>query len=242
MDELKSARSPVRFQVLATLAAVLIGCNTAPKRDPNFAAQLPAVREPAAQGATGAIYQPGYDTALFEDLRARRIGDLLTVKLVESTNATKEATTNTDREQTTTIENPTVFGTTPQFDLPSSLPLASTDDNTLETSVSSDHEFEGTADSSQSNSLTGDITVTVADVFPNGNLFIRGEKRLNLNQGNEYVKIAGIVRPVDIGADNTVPSTKIADATIVYAGDGALADANKLGWLARFFISAVFPF
>ena len=79
-------------------------------------------------------------------------------------------------------------------------------------------------------------------LLEDGNLFVRGEKRLNLNQGNEYVKISGIVRPVDIASDNSVPSTKIADATIIYNGDGAGADANKLGWIARFFISAVFPF
>jgi flagellar L-ring protein precursor FlgH len=82
----------------------------------------------------------------------------------------------------------------------------------------------------------------VADVLPNGYLYVRGEKRLNFNQGNEYVKIAGIVRPADIALDNSVPSTKVADATIIYNGDGAGADANKLGWLARFFMSAVFPF
>jgi len=70
---------------------------------------------------------------------------------------------------------------------------------------------------------------------------VRGEKRLNLNQGNEYIKISGIVRPVDISVANTVPSTKVADATIVYTADGASADANKVGWLARFFISAAFP-
>ena len=83
--------------------------------------------------------------------------------------------------------------------------------------------------------------MTVADVLPNGNLVIRGEKRLNLNQGNEYVKISGIVRPTDVTASNTVPSTKVADATIVYSADGANADANKVGWLSRFFLSAVFP-
>ena len=122
------------------------------------------------------------------------------------------------------------------------MPLASTEDNNLSTNLSSSNTFSGESDSAQSNSLNGDITVTVADVFPNGNLYVRGEKRLNLNQGNEYIKISGIVRPVDIGSDNTVSSTKVADATIIYNGDGAGADANKLGWIARFFISAVFPF
>ena len=90
--------------------------------------------------------------------------------------------------------------------------------------------------------MNGSITVTVADVLPNGNLVIRGEKRLNLNQGNEYIKISGMVRAVDVASDNSVLSTKIADATIVYSGDGANADSSKVGWLGRFFMSAAFPF
>jgi flagellar L-ring protein precursor FlgH len=84
--------------------------------------------------------------------------------------------------------------------------------------------------------------VTVADVLPNGNLVVRGEKRVGINQGNEYVKISGIVRPLDIAADNTIASTKVADATIIYNGDGQTASANKAGWLTRFFTSVLSPF
>lgn len=237
-------RREASVRLLAVLAAGVLatGCNTAPKRDPAFAPSYPAARVVAERPVTGAIYRPGYALALFEDVKARRIGDLLTIRLVEATVAEKSASTRTERETSAQIDNPTVLGTTPRFDLPGALPLARTDGNTLETRIGAEQEFEGSGESEQSNRLSGDITVTVADVLPNGNLLVRGEKRLNLNQGNEYVKISGIVRPVDIGADNSVPSTKVADATIVYAGDGAPADASKLGWLARFFISAIFPF
>ena len=100
----------------------------------------------------------------------------------------------------------------------------------------------GKSGTAQTNSLSGDISVTIADVLPNGNLLVRGEKRLNLNSGNEYVKISGIVRPLDVAANNVVPSSKVADATIIYNGDGAESDANKMGWLSRFFISPIFPF
>ncbi len=240
-----SRPSRQRAQELALLALVVLlasGCNTAPRRDPAFAPSYPAVRPQAEQAASGAIWQPGYDVALFEDVKARRIGDLLTIRLVEATNAEKSSRTKTDRETNTSIENPTILGTTPQFDLPGALPLAGTEDNTLESRVSATHEFEGSGDSSQRNRLTGDITVTVADVLPNGNLLVRGEKRLTLNNGNEYIRISGIVRPIDVRTDNSVPSTRVADATIIYSGDGAPADASKLGWLARFFVSAVFPF
>jgi flagellar L-ring protein precursor FlgH len=194
------------------------------------------------QARTGSIYQAGYDIAFFEDIKARRIGDILTIQLTESTNASKSSSTDIGRDQNTTITNPTILGATPQFSVPGVLPLNPTSNNSLESSLSSSNEFEGGSDSELSNSLTGDITVTIADVLPNGNLVVRGEKRLNLNQGNEYIKISGIVRPVDINVNNTVPSTKVADATIVYSADGAVADANKAGWLARFFISAAFPF
>jgi len=215
-----------------------------PVRDPAYAATLPAaLPEVPPEQADGAIYHVGRDQLLFEDLKARRIGDILTINLVEKTDASKKSNTKSDRTTSGTVTNPTILGTTPVFDLPGALPLASTKNNTLAASLSSSHSFDGSGESKQSNSLTGGISVTVADVFPNGNLYVRGEKRLNLNQGNEYIKVSGIVRPIDINAaDNSVDSTKLADATIIYSQDGEMADANKLGWLARFFISAIFPF
>ncbi len=230
------------FPLLLPLA-LLGGCNSMPERDPAFAASLPAIpRDRDSQPATGGIYRPGQEILLFEDQRARRIGDILTIRLVENNDASKKTKTTTDRSTTTSVTNPTILGTTPQFGLPSALPLVSTSALNLQTSLSSNTAFEGSGDSSQSNSIKGNISVTVADVLPNGNLIVRGEKRFNLNTGNEYIKISGIVRPEDIDSDNTVESTKVADATIIYSGDGQIADANKLGWLARFFISALFPF
>ena len=97
-------------------------------------------------------------------------------------------------------------------------------------------------DSSQSNSLSGNITVTVAAVHPNGNMLVRGEKLLTLNQGAEVVRISGLVRPVDVTPQNTVLSTQIADAQITYSGTGAIAQSNQQGWLARFFNSPYWPF
>ena len=93
-----------------------------------------------------------------------------------------------------------------------------------------------------SNSLNGNITVTVHQVLPNGVLIVRGEKWLTLNQGDEYIQVSGMVRPQDIGPDNTVESTKLADARISYSGTGAVHDTNVMGWLSRFFVSALMPF
>ncbi len=232
-----------RWLILCLATFCLTACDNIPRRDPSFAASLPAPLPQGRQQLTGAIYQAGHEIILFEDIKARRVGDVITIKLAERTNATKTAQTTATKDSSNQMDNPTLFGVSPAFALPGALPLAAAAaKNTLETRFGTKNAFNGKGDSKQSNSLTGDITVTVADVLPNGNLFVRGEKRLGLNQGNEYVRISGWVRPADIGSDNTVLSTRIADATISYAGDGQVADANKAGWLSRFFFSSLFPF
>jgi flagellar L-ring protein precursor FlgH len=190
----------------------------------------------------GAIYSGGYDVAIAEvdlvsDIRPRRVGDSLTILLSEKTNASKKNGASVDKKTDMTVANPTLFGTQPNFRLG--------DMNTkftLEQAINSQKNFDGKGEASQSNSLTGEITVTVAEVLPNGNLVVQGEKILTLNRGNEHVRLSGIVRPMDILPDNTVPSTRVANATIVYSGEGEVADASVMGWLARFFVSAFFPF
>lgn len=232
----------IRLGLLLAVATILVvGCNTPPKRDPDYAPVRPIVPPPAPEG-TGSIYQTGYSNFWFENVRARRVGDMLTIKLVEQTDATKKAATAVDKSNSTSITNPTVLGSTPQFNTPSLIPLASNKNNTLGMNLQSEHAFDGEGDSSQSNKLTGDITVTVIEVLSNGYLMVRGEKRIGINQGNEYVKLSGIVRPADIDSTNTVESTRLADPTIIYVGDGPVADSNVMGWLAKFFISAIMPF
>lgn len=226
---------------LVLLSGLLTGCQHTPLRDPAFAAVRPAI--PAVQlQPNGAIYQTGYDVRLFEDTKARRIGDILTVRLVENTDASKSVSTSTSKDTAVNITNPTLFGTTPQFDTPGVLPLANTNNLNLSTNLSANRSFDGSGDSKQQNSLTGNITVSVVEVLPNGNLIVRGEKRVTLNNGNEYIRLSGIVRPVDILADNSVLSSQIADATIEYTGDGQVAESSVMGWLARFFSSPIFPF
>ncbi len=235
--------SPARkMRVLLLMGLVgLVGCQSAPTRDPAFAVIRPSAMPPL-ESRNGAIFQAGYSAPLFEDQRARLVGDMLTIILNESTDASKTAETDFTKTNTTTISNPTILGSTPQFDLPGALPLTSTRNNNLGTSLGSNHAFDGEAESVQSNSLTGEITVTVAEVLPNGNLVVQGEKILTLNQGHEHIRFSGIVRAADIDANNSVASPRVANARIIYAGEGAIADSNAVGWLAKFFVGALLPF
>jgi flagellar L-ring protein precursor FlgH len=108
--------------------------------------------------------------------------------------------------------------------------------------LSSETDFKGEADNTQNNELTGSITVMVTEVLGNGNMRVRGEKRVGMTGGNEYIRVSGIVRPEDIDVDNTVDSTRVGDASLIYVGDGQTTMATTMGWLAKFFISAMMPF
>lgn len=192
-----------------------------------------APADPVDQGAqqSGTIYRAGADMRLFEDRTARRVGDTVVIRLTEKTVATKSANTTAKKKSEIDIQNPTLFGT----------PF-SAGSVTLENTANGDRKLGGEGSSDQSNSLTGDISAVVIGVYPNGNLAIRGEKMLTLNQGEEVVQISGVIRPEDIAGDNSVPSSRVADAKITYAGNGVLADANTVGWLGRFFLSPLWPF
>jgi len=221
-----------RLAITGLLVVLLAGCSLAqPKRgDPGFAPVLPPSPAPTTQ-RSGAIFQGGYEMALFEDIKAKRVGDVLTVVLVEKTDASKTANTDTSRDTALTLPNPTVLGGTVSVH---GRPI-------LQNSVESQSAFTGKGNSVQKNQLDGTITVSVARVLPNGNLLVQGEKWIGINQGEEYIRLQGIVRPVDIQPDNTVESTKIGNAQIAYGGKGTLADSNRKGWLARFFTSILWP-
>ncbi len=217
------------------LGAVLLGgCSSNASRealrDPDFAPVEPVATQ-APRVATGSIFQAGGGMQLFGDRKALRVGDLLTVMLVEKTDASKSASTATARDTSISMSAPTLFG---RQMLLGGTPI-------LENSVAAGSDFTGDGESNQSNSLSGSITVTVAEVMANGNLRVRGEKLLSLNQGDEFIRLSGIVRPDDISPENTVESTKLADTYISYGGSGVIADANSKGWLSRFF-DVVWPF
>lgn len=212
--------------LLALAAACLLGgCVTVEDKLYSTPTQLPDVA-PVPETIAGTIGAPGQSMALFEDAKARNVGDLLTIQLIESTSAQKSATTDASKADSATLGNIGIFGKTVHTN----------------SSISGARSFKGAGDSAQSNSLHGSITVAVAQRLANGNLLVRGEKQIQINQGYEYVKLEGVIRPADIATDNSVTSDRVANARISYTGKGQVADANTQGWLTRFFSSQWFPF
>jgi flagellar L-ring protein precursor FlgH len=179
-----------------------------------------------SRGVAGGLYRSGYGGSLFQDKRALRVGDIVTIVLDESTQSSKSAGTSFGKSSKAAIGVPTILGK----------PYAN-----LEVAASGSRDFNGAARSSQQNTLRGSIAVTVHQVLPNGALLIKGEKTLRLNQGDEFIRLAGLVRVDDINRFNQVSSQSVANAQISYAGRGVLNDSNSAGWLTRFFSHPLFP-
>ncbi|OLF54850.1 flagellar basal body L-ring protein FlgH [Pseudomonas chlororaphis] len=229
-----------RFVSVLALSGVVVlaGCvaPTPKPNDPYYAPVLPRTPLPAAAN-NGSIYQAGFEQNLYSDRKAFRVGDIITITLNERTQASKNANSQVAKDSKTGIGLTSFFG----GGLNTNNPVGS-GDLSLDVGYSGNRATKGDSKSGQSNSLTGSITVTVADVLPNGIIAVRGEKWLTLNTGDELVRIAGLVRADDIATDNTVSSTRVADARITYSGTGAFADASQPGWFDRFFLSPLFPF
>lgn len=214
------------------LLALTAGCASIYPTPPTVVHQPMSVRpEGRAQmpQATGAIFQAGATRPLFEDRRARHVGDLITINLVERNTAQKAANTSAARGSS-------VSG---GITAASRVPLAGLAGMNLEAGIDSD--FEGDGASSANNLFNGTVTVTVIDVYPNGNLLVSGEKQMAINQGNEFIRFSGVVNPTTVTTANTVQSTQVADARIEYKGSGVLDESNTMGWLQRFFM-VVSPF
>lgn len=220
-----------RIAVLLIAGLTFGGCASIQEDDSRF--QPPPIPMPVyAEPESGTIYNAGTDIRLFEDRKAGRVGDILTVLLTESTTASKNSATSTGKSTEATLLNPTILG------------RPTTHDGTAIFSgeLSGDSNFDGRGSSSQSNSLAGDITVTVVERLANGNLVIAGEKWVTLNQGQEFIRLSGIIRADDIRPDNSLLSTRIANAQITYSSKGVLAAANKMGFISRFFNSVFHPY
>ena len=180
----------------------------------------------------GSIYQHGMRVGLFEDTTAKYIGDVLTIVLIENTNASATSNTNSSKDNKVDLPGPTLAG---QKVVKDGVEI-------LNNKFSGEREFSGQGTSAMNSSFNGKISVTVANVLPNRNLVVRGEKMMMLNQSDEYVRLIGIVRPQDIEQDNSIKSTRIANVHMAYGGQGDLSTANKMGALGRFFQSQAWPY
>jgi flagellar L-ring protein precursor FlgH len=233
-----------RFCLTLPLALALAACMGGQERAPGFtgppppgpmltsdtaqSAEATANAFAAVPQARGAIFQTAQGYAnLVTGTRARRLGDMVTIVLVESTSTAKSTTGATDRAGG--------FSLTP----PSAGPLDFLDPNAL--NASGEGSFNGTGSAGQQSQLNGTIAVTIAALYPNGTAEVVGEKQMQLSQGDEWVQFAGRIRLVDIDVENRLRSSQVANARIVYAGKGAVQQASRPGWLARFF-NAISPF
>jgi flagellar L-ring protein FlgH len=219
---------------LPMMLLLLAGCtslpNSAKPDDPAFAPTLPE-DDVINVDPNGSIFNQGQANSIYSDIKAHRVGDLITVQLSESTTAKKNANSQQGKNSDLGINALKLGGDTVTL-------------NGYDTSASmgGTNSFKGQSKADQSNSLQGNISVSVIRVLPNGNLMVRGEKWLMLNNGNEYIRITGLLRSEDVNADNTVLSQRIANARIQYGGTGDFANSQERGWLAQFFNGPLSPF
>lgn len=219
----------VLWMSVAALMLMVGGCAQIPRHsvvknsDP---VEIPST--PPAQ-ANGSIYQARFGfQPLFEDRRPRQIGDIITIVLDEQVSASKNSASSASRNGSvglTMNQVPDVLDFLDKYN----------------TDVEGENVFSGSGGSNANNTFTGTITVTVYDVLANGNLKVRGEKQIAINQGTEYIRFSGVINPRAISGSNTVQSTQVADARIEYVGDGYINEAQTMGWLQRFFLN-ISPF
>ena len=237
MQPLASVRRVLRWLV-ALLPALLLGACAGTALPKGPLASLPIPAEPAsvdAHAANGAIWQPDTNVALFEDSRAHRVGDLITILIQENANATKSTNTTINKSDSIDAGITSLFGIVPSFGQHNGTPFSPS------LGASSAQKFGGNGATAQSNTFTSTLQATVVRVMSNGNLEISGQKEVMLNGGHEYIRVAGVVRAADVSPQNTVSSTQIADARVEYSGNGSVYDAARVPLLARFFLS-LWPF
>ncbi|GGC87806.1 flagellar basal body L-ring protein FlgH [Halopseudomonas salina] len=222
----------LRLALVVLILGSLAACMQMPPapNDPSYAPIMPRTPIPTELN-NGAIYQAGFETNLYDDRKANRVGDIITITLQERTAARKSADNEISKNSSTQIANPTLLGN-----------VVGAKGLNLGVDIGGNRTFAGDSEANQTNSLNGSITATIFEVLPNGVMRVRGEKWITLNNGDELIRVSGLVRSEDIGPDNTVPSTRIADARIAYSGTGAFANASQPGWLSQFFMSPMWPF
>jgi len=236
MESINTLRA-VKILIMSLLIAVTTACSNtvelskALPNDPDFAPIMPEEEEDQIV-PSGSLFKPHYVNNIYSDSKAHRVGDIISVILSEKTQAKKNAKTELKKENKSNLDAVTGLGGVP----------VTIGGESVQFGISQNSQFKGDSKADQGNSLNGNISVHVLKVLANGNLMIRGEKWLTLNNGDEYIRLTGIIRSKDINSNNTILSNKVANARIQYAGTGSFADANEQGWLVKFFNSTWWPF
>jgi flagellar L-ring protein FlgH len=222
-----------RMSLPALCVLLATACTVGPDEKPDDPEYAPVLAQQQVYPSPnpGGIYQQGYGESLFMDRRAAKVGDVITIVLSETTSTTKAAKSKVKKNSKVNFNDGTVLDVAPTFK-----------NLALPTEIDQSRDFDGDVQAEQNNALNGTIAVSVYEVMPNGLLLVRGEKWMTLNRGEEFIRIRGLIRQEDIRPDNTISSTKLADARITYSGSGELADASRQGWLGRFFNSKWWPF
>ncbi|MDI5987312.1 flagellar basal body L-ring protein FlgH [Halomonas sp. M4R5S39] len=215
--------------LLALAVLALGGCAQVPRASVVGEQEKIAIAAPPPRLANGSIYQAHRGAQpLFEDRRPRMVGDILTIVLDEQVSASKNSQSSMNRNGSASLD---------LAQLPDALERLAE----IDFDLSGTSDFNGGGGSEANNSFTGTITVSVLEVMHNGNLRVRGEKQIAINQGAEFIRFSGVVNPRTITGQNTVPSTSVADARIEYVGNGYINEAQHLGWMQRFFLN-ISPF
>lgn len=215
---------------------VAVSCASSPKLPPRSAGYVQK-EEAAMRPSVNSLWTDG--ASLYEDNKARRLNDLLTIKVVENIKGSGTADTSTGRDSSITTGMDSIFGLSPQitgFDL-----LGKGKTFSPEVSGSMKDSFKGTGETARQGKLVGTITAKVVDVMPNGNLMIESRKEITINREKQILVLTGMVRPSDIGIDNVVSSDKVADAEVFFVGDGVVGDKQGQGWLIRI-LDKIWPF
>ncbi len=179
------------------------------------------------------------DNLLFEDSKARKVGDIVTVVINETNTSSQSATTDTSKNTTVDMKEPNIFGLPTSLGVQNFLGLGTQFDPTVSASIANQNQGNGTV--TRNGSLTGEISALITEILPSGNFRLEGRRTVTVNNEEQILVLRGIIRPQDINFDNTILSRWIADASISLTGEGVVADEQRKGWLAKV-LSKVWPF
>ena len=219
---------------LLFLAALFTATGCVHQQPSTFPAREQRLEKPAVSYVNGSLWQAS-STSLIDDLKARRVGDTLTVIVTEQTSASKEATTGTGRSGSVAAGIPNLLG------FEAKMAGLNGMDPTKLNSASTDSKYSGSGSTTRKDNLTATMTARVMEVLPNGNLLIEGRRNVMVNNEDQMIVLEGTVRPRDITPDNAINSSLIADARITYSGNGVISDRQRPGWLMNI-IDVVWPF